>query len=206
LADRIVVGYFGDRTSLAEAVRAAAVRGMDVVAVAFDLGGHTGLGALRDDALTLGAIRCHALDLREEFARDVMVPALRAHLADPHRSVSFLAEAFVVRTLESIARLESATVAEPRGIEVPWTAQPPGRSAEGVANISLRFAEGAPVELNEIPMMLTEILESLETITGRPAADVLQAAYRELESSPDGMVELRADCGTIDVMPRLVAS
>ena len=51
MADRIVVGYFGDRGLLAQTVPASAARGLDVVAVAFDLGRTTPLSALRDDPL-----------------------------------------------------------------------------------------------------------------------------------------------------------
>ena len=76
MADRIVVDYVGDRGSLPETVRAA--RGVAVVAVAFDCGGTTPLTALRGDALTLGAVRSHALALKEDLARDAIVPALDA--------------------------------------------------------------------------------------------------------------------------------
>ena len=51
-----------------------------------------------------------------------------------------------------------------------------------------------------------EILESLETITGLAALDVLATAYRELPSSPDGLVELEAADGRVDVISRLVTS
>ena len=72
--------------------------------------------------------------------------------------------------------------------------------------VSLRFADRTPVELNEIPMRLTEILESLETITGHPAIDVLDLAYRELEPLSGGLIELRVQNGRLEAMPRLVAS
>jgi argininosuccinate synthase len=204
LADRIVVGYFGDRGSLAVIVSAAAARGMDVVVVAFDLGGQVSLTALRDDALALGAVRCHAMDVREDFAREVLIPALSANVDDPSSRIDDLAAGFVRQALKSIAALETAAMIEPDGVAVPWTARPAGLHAAGVASISLRFVDRSPVELNGIPMTLVEILESLETIARHPAADVLRAAYRDLESS-DGIVELGVEHGAIHVASALVA-
>lgn len=206
MADRIVVGYLGDRESLAQTVRASAACGLDVVAVAFDLGGKTALTALRDDALTLGAIRCHALDVREEFARDVIVPALAAVPGDLHAVVTEAAERFVGRSLASIATLEAATFVEPGRIDLPWRTRIDRRDVPGTAIIKLRFAHDTPIELNGITMTPAEILESLATITAQPAIDVLHTAYQDLPGSPDGIVELAVADGRIDVMSRLVAS
>jgi argininosuccinate synthase len=206
LADRIVVGYFGDRGPLAQTVRVSAAHGVDVVAVAYDLGGTTPLSARRDDALALGALRCHALDVREDFAREVIVRALAADTAHFHATVADLAQRFVSRSLESMARLEAATFVEPRGIDLPWRTRLDRRGAMGPAMVALRFAQAAPIELNGITMTPAEILESLETITGQPALDVLHAAYQDLPTSPDGIVELRVADGRVEVISRLVAS
>jgi argininosuccinate synthase len=206
LADRIVVGYFGDRSSLASTVRASAARGVDVVAVAFDLGGKTALSGLRDDALSLGAMRCHALDVREDFARDVIVPSLAAGRAHRHETVVELAQRFLTSSLQSIARLEAATLLEPKGFDLPWRSGTDQRGTQGPAAIALRFVQETPSELNGITMTPAEMLESLETITGLPALDVLGTAYQELPSSPDGIVELRVADGRVDVVSRLVAS
>jgi argininosuccinate synthase len=206
LADRIVVGYFGDRGSLASAVRASAARGIGVVAVAFDLGGKTPLSALRDDALSLGALRCHALDVREDFARDVIVPALAADAAQLQERLAALALRFVRRSLESIAKLEAATALETVGLDLPWRTAVNRPAAHWPATITLRFAHHTPVELNGITMTPAEILESLETIAGQPALDVLHAAFHEASYYADGIVELRVADGRVDVVSRLVAS
>lgn len=206
MADRIVVAYFGDRGALTSTVRAAAAKGIEVVAVAFDLGGKTPLSGLRDDALSAGAGRCHALDAREEFAREVIVPALASGSADLEKTVGELAASFVSRSLDTIARLEAAAFVEPEAIDVPWRRRLSRREAFGPAMLALRFANQTPISLNGVTMTPAEILESLETITGEPALGVLHAAYQELPLSPDGIVELRAADGRVDVVSRLVAS
>ena len=128
-------------------------------------------------ALALGALRCHALDVREDFAREVIVRALAADTARfPRRPLPMLAQRFVSRSLESMARLEAATFVEPRGIDLPWRTRLDRRGAMGTSDgRSCRFAQPRPIELNGMTMTPAEILESLETITGQPALDVLHA-------------------------------
>ena len=46
-----------------------------------DLGQGRELEAVRDRALAAGAVRAHVLDVREEFARDFVLPALKADAA-----------------------------------------------------------------------------------------------------------------------------
>jgi argininosuccinate synthase len=206
LADRRVVGYFGDRGSLASIVRVSAARDVDVVTVAFDLGGSTSLGGLRDEALAAGAVRCHALDAREEFAREVLFLAVSAGAADPRAAMARLAERFIAGRLQSIAQLEAAIDVESTRFTLPWSTPPARRGAHGAASISLRFAEGVPVDLNGIAMTAAELVESVETITGLPAVDVLHLAYADLSACPDGIVELRAERGRVEVARRLVVS
>ena len=204
MADRIVVGYFGDRRSLSSTVQSAGTCG--VVAVAFDLGGHTSLTALRDDALAMGALRCHALDVRDAFAREVILPALRNGAVDARAEINALAGPFVRRTLESIRELEAATAVDAGHLVLPWTTSPSRAGGRGPATIALQVIDGLPVALNDIPMTLPEILESLETISGQPAVDVLRLAYEDLATAQDGRVELGLVDGRVDVLSRLVAS
>jgi argininosuccinate synthase len=50
--------------------------------------------------------------------------------------------------------------------------------------VDIRFEAGVPVAINGVEMNLTELLESIETITGEPALAVLQrAASGELPDS-----------------------
>ena len=205
MADRRVVAYFGDRGALESMVRTSAARGERVVAVALDLGGPAPLSGLRDDALALGALRCHVLDLREEFARDV-IAAVQADLVDPRGSVERHARRFLANALESIARLEAAAVEQPRGLVLPWATPLAPRPGQLAATLALRFEEGMPVELNGIPMSAAELLESLETITRQAAVDVLQLAFTDLLASPDGIVEMKTDGRRVDLLSRLVIS
>lgn len=55
-----------------------AAPGLDVVAVAIDVGSGVALDALRDIALAAGARRCHVVDRRDALASEVLWPALRA--------------------------------------------------------------------------------------------------------------------------------
>ena len=52
--------------------------GAEVIAVTLDLGQGRELNQIRERAMATGAIRCHVLDVREEFARDYILPALQA--------------------------------------------------------------------------------------------------------------------------------
>ena len=50
----------------------------DIVTLTMDLGANASLDEARDRALTIGAIRADVLDVREEFVRDYVWPALQA--------------------------------------------------------------------------------------------------------------------------------
>ena len=78
MSRRIVLAYTGSlQTSMA--IRALAeVDDAEVVTLTLDLGQGRDLEEVRDRALATGAARAHVLDVREEFARDFVLPALRA--------------------------------------------------------------------------------------------------------------------------------
>jgi argininosuccinate synthase len=84
----------------------------EVVTATFDLGlGHE-LEAIRDRALATGAARAHVLDLREEFARSFVTPALKAGASvDGRRPMApRLARPLVAQKLVSIAAMEQTVV------------------------------------------------------------------------------------------------
>jgi argininosuccinate synthase len=130
------------------------------------------LGAARDAALAAGAARCHALDVREELARECLIPALhrRTH-QDPVVASQVLALSFVRRKLEEVARLEDAGVVMPAPMSVAPRPLPP--AAADPIHLHIDFRDGVPVSVNGIEMTLTELMESIETITGEPALRVL---------------------------------
>lgn len=173
---RIVVACFGDAQS-AEIIRQMSSTA-DVVAVALDFGGAVSLTAMRDVAVAAGAVRCHALDVREEFARESLLPAVRARaFADPTEAFATLAPEFAASKLAEIAALEGAATLRPESVTV--SARPIAQGPEPL-HLEIAFEDGLPVSINGVPMTLTELMESIETITGEPALHVLD---REMAKS-----------------------
>lgn len=98
------------------AARAAAAipslrRGRGVVALTLDLGDGRDLDDVRERALAAGAVRAHAIDAREELAREFILPALHAGVADrcgARPIVEELGRLLVAKKLVEIARIEQA--------------------------------------------------------------------------------------------------
>jgi argininosuccinate synthase len=167
---KIVVACFGDAHSAATIQQLAATN--EVIAVALDFGGAVSLVEMRDRALAAGAARCHALDVREEFARESLLPALHAReFTDPSEALLTLAPSFATRKLQAVAALEQAPVLTPDAVAVP--SRPLSKAAVDPLYVDIRFEEGVPVAINDVEMPLVELLESIETITGEPAFAVL---------------------------------
>jgi argininosuccinate synthase len=170
---KVVMACFGDRESTAAIQQWA--QEAEVIAVAFDFGGAVSLNDMRDLAVAAGAVRCHALDVREEFAREIIVPASRSGLfTDAAAAIPGLAAPFVAGKLQEIAVAEHATCILPDHIHV--AGRPVVRPAVHPLHVRIRFEDGVPVSINGVEMPLTELLESIETITGEPALAVLQRA------------------------------
>jgi argininosuccinate synthase len=108
---RIVLAYSGSARS------SVAIRWMieawqvEVVTLTLDLGQRDELDAVRERALACGAIRAHVLDERESFARDYLLPALRANAAyeDGRPLGRALTRALIGRRLVEVARMEGVT-------------------------------------------------------------------------------------------------
>ena len=84
----------------------------DVIAVTVDLGQSADLVAVRDRAMTSGAVRSHVLDAREEFVRDFVLPTLKADALSDGRypMATALGRPLIAKKLVEIARLENATI------------------------------------------------------------------------------------------------
>ena len=82
----------------------------EVVAVLVDLGRRRDLVEQRERALSLGAVRCHVVDARDEFARDYLLPALQAGaFAGPRPPVTpALARPIIARKVVDLAVMENA--------------------------------------------------------------------------------------------------
>ena len=179
MTNRVVVACFGDdqsRDLIEQLARTA-----EVIAVALDCSGAVSLAAIREMALAAGATRCHALDVREEFAREMLLPAIRARAGvDPMAIVAALAPEFAARKLDEIGVLERAAVVRPDSANVQ--SRPLQRPVAEPQVLEIAFADGVPVSVNGVHMPLTELIESIETITGEPAMDVLN---REMTKCPE---------------------
>lgn len=171
---KVVVVCLGDEASLAE-VRNWSTRA-EVVAVALDLWGAVPLTEMRDTALAAGAARCHALDLREEFVRDAVLPAVRSRaFAGPADVLVAASREFIERQLQAIAAMENATTVLPERLTVPSRTM--SAAAIPPARLHIAFEDGIPVAVNGVAMSLPELLDSLETITGEQALAVLHREY-----------------------------
>jgi argininosuccinate synthase len=84
---------------------------VEVVTLTLDIGQRDELDAVRERALAAGAARAHVLDVRESFARDYLLPALRAGAAcDDGRPLGrVLSRPLIARQLVEVARMESTT-------------------------------------------------------------------------------------------------
>ena len=71
---------------------------------------------------------------------------------------------FAAGKLAEIAALEHATVVSPDSVTVP--ARPLRRPLAEPQLLDIAFEDGVPVSINGVHMTLTELMESIETITG----------------------------------------
>ena len=83
----------------------------EVIAVTLDLGQGRELNQIRERAMATGAIRCHVLDVRDEFARDYVLPALQAGAMYEERYPlgTALGRPLIAKKLVEIAHMENAT-------------------------------------------------------------------------------------------------
>lgn len=110
---RIVMAYDGSAAATAALAWMQDGTALEVVTLTLDLGQRDELDAVRERALAAGAARAHVLDVRESFARDHLLPALRAGAAcdDDGRPVGrALSRPLIARQLVEVARMEGATV------------------------------------------------------------------------------------------------
>lgn len=116
---RIVMAYAGGTGAL-EAMPALAAAHGELVAVTLDRGQGKALEAVRDRALAAGAARAHVLDVRDEFARGYLLPALRAGAL--HRGGRSLAPA-LERSLVAAKLIEIARIERAAAIAHGWTGE-----------------------------------------------------------------------------------
>ena len=189
---RIVVACAG--TAALDVIPRLAASHGEVVALTLDAGQGKELEAVRDRALAAGAARAHVLDVRDEFARAFIVPALRAGAL--HRlgrsAAASLERALAAAKVIEIARIEQAgavahgwTGAEGDAFERALHALDPAlaivaAAAQGApdaatprtfrepprepAGADIVFARAVPTSLNGIEMGVPDLVSSLGII------------------------------------------
>ena len=121
---RIVLAYSGGLETSIAIPWLAERHGAEIIAVTIDLGqGKEVLEEVRDRALATGALRAHVVDVRDAFARDYIVRALKAGiLGDLSPVAAALAHPLIAQRVVEIANIEQAmTVAhgDPAGAASP---------------------------------------------------------------------------------------
>jgi argininosuccinate synthase len=109
--ERIVLAYSGGLDTSVAIPWLAEQYDAQIVTVTMDLGQGKELEDARERALGLGAVRAHVLDLRAEFARDFILPALQAGAVyeDRYPLATALGRPLIAKHLVEIASLEGAT-------------------------------------------------------------------------------------------------
>jgi argininosuccinate synthase len=105
---RVVLAYSGSRAAALAIPRLAEKYEAEIVALVLDVGQGRDLEAIRDRALSSGAVRAHVLDVREEFARQYVLRALRADalFRDGGPLTAALQRPLIAKKLVEIADIE----------------------------------------------------------------------------------------------------
>ncbi|MCM3879116.1 MAG: argininosuccinate synthase [Vicinamibacterales bacterium] len=108
---RIVLAYSGGLDTSVAIPWLKEKYNAEVIAVTMDLGQGRELNQIRERAVGAGAVRCHVLDVREEFARDYILPALQAGAMYEERYplATALGRPLIAKKLVEIAQMENAT-------------------------------------------------------------------------------------------------
>jgi argininosuccinate synthase len=109
--ERIVLAYSGGLDTSVAIAWLAEQYNAEVIAVTLDLGQGRELTDVRERALAVGAARAHVLDVRDEFARDYILPALQAGALyeDRYPLATALGRPLIARKLVEVAHMEGAT-------------------------------------------------------------------------------------------------
>jgi argininosuccinate synthase len=110
--ERIVLAYSGGLDTSVAVKWLADKYDAEIVAVTMDLGLGKELDDIRERALAVGAIRAHVVDVREEFARDYIIPSLQAGALyeGKYPLATALGRPLIAKKLVEVAHLENAGV------------------------------------------------------------------------------------------------
>lgn len=106
----VVLGFSGGVRSTAAVSWLRKHHQADVVTVTLNLGQSGDVAELREHALSAGALRAHVLDKREEFAREIVLPSLKAGALSDGRypMATALSRPVIAKALVEIAAIEGA--------------------------------------------------------------------------------------------------
>jgi argininosuccinate synthase len=113
MTERVVLAYSGGLDTSVAIPYLAEQTGAEVIAVALDVGqGGEDLEAIRQRALSCGAVEAVVVDARAEFAADFCMPALRANALymDRYPLVSALSRPLIVKHLVAAAKRYGGTI------------------------------------------------------------------------------------------------
>ena len=108
---RIILAYSGGLDTSVAIPWLKEKYGAEIIAVTLDLGQGRELNQIRERAMSTGALRCHVLDVREEFARDYILPALQADALYEERYplATALSRPLIAKKLVDMAHMENAS-------------------------------------------------------------------------------------------------
>ena len=108
--ERIVLAYSGGLDTSVAIPWLAEKYQAEVVAVTLDLGQGKELDDVRERAMAVGAVRCHVLDVRKEFAETYVLPALQAGALyeGQYPLATALGRPLIAKRLVEVAEMESA--------------------------------------------------------------------------------------------------
>jgi argininosuccinate synthase len=198
-----VILAFGGRAAAGALIAPLAGRvGAPVVTLTVDLGQGADLEQMRDQALAGGAVRAHVVDARREFARDAILPALRAGaLSSGGAAGSQLSWPVVARHLVSVARMERAMLVAHGACEedrVPFEqlirALAPDLAVIALADVAAPAADGERhVSTNLWSRTVT--LTSDDTWTAPPAALYARTTEPARCAAQPAVVEIAVEGG-----------
>jgi argininosuccinate synthase len=161
---------------------------VEVIAVALDLGAGPSPRELHDRARAAGASRCHVLDVREEFARECVLPAIDAETpADAADEVHERARRFVAKKLASIATLEGVAEVMPPSAPIAASRELRRTALAQSARVEIAFENGVPQAVNGVPLSLAELLDVLATIGAAQGVVRTEAALRTLHAAHNAL-------------------
>lgn len=207
----ILLAYTGDLESSVALSWLADQYQCDVATLTLDVGQGTDLSDVRDRAMALGAVRAHVMDVREEFARTAVAPALALGVDEPR--VASLARPMVAKYLAQVAAIEgTSTVAhgsriantDPTGLNGLLTATHPSLrvlapcrdwSLSEAAVITYARERGISV-----PVAGAD-LNSVRTLWGRAlSGELLRNAWVEVPSTAFTLTRSVSEWSTVPAM------